>query len=649
NPASVPGSWAAYFASVDSAEGQINHSPRTPAAAPSPALTQDHRVFNLILAYRAYGHLRAKVNPIATHTPSFPYELDLSRFGFKERDLGIEVPTGGLLPGLTAPLKDIIAVLEETYCGRIGLEYMDLQNPDMETWLQQEIEPKRFRPRLTIDQKKMILNHLNKSELFESFLHTKYTGQKRFSLEGGETLIPILGAILETGSELGLSEFYIGMAHRGRLNVLSNILNKSYGDIFSEFEEGYIPDSFEGSGDVKYHKGFKSQRTLESGREISVHLAANPSHLEAVNPLVQGQVRARQILMGDERTQQKAIPILIHGDAAVAGQGIVYETLQLCHLPGYSVGGTIHVVVNNQIGFTTLPKDARSTRYCTDIAKSFGAPVFHVNAEDPEGCVYATNLALELRQRFHTDVFIELNCWRKYGHNESDEPAYTQPLEYQLINSKRPVRELYRDDLIHQGVVERQVAEQLEEEFKASLQAALDTERGSPSQKNGNGKEGASNGKNRDLLFQPVATAVPLQTLKEICARFSTVPEGFTINRKLKRIVEQRVEMLEGDAGKASIDWGMGEHLAMASLLWDGTHVRLSGQDSRRGTFSQRHAMWVDQKLERKYFPLSHLKEDQGRFDVFNSPLSEYAVMGFDMGYSLANPEALVMWEAQFG
>ena len=612
------------------------------------APTADIRVYNLITAYRTYGHLLAETNPISTKKPGEVVELSLLRLGFSAKEEEELFPTCGLLPEKEAKLKDIVAALKDIYCRGIGIEYMGLQNPAVIEWLQQRIEPSRFRPNLAIEQKKAILTHLNRSELFEVFLHTKYTGQKRFSLEGGETLIPILAGAIDTGANLGVEEFFLGLAHRGRLNVLANILNKSYGDIFSEFEDYSDPGSFEGSGDVKYHKGYRSEVETDSGRKVKLCLAANPSHLESVDAVLLGHVRARQVAMND--AFDKAIPILIHGDAAIAGQGVVYETLQLYRLPGYATGGCIHIIINNQIGFTTLPKDARSTRYCTDIAQGFNAPVFHVNGENPEECVHATQLAIELRQRFRCDVFIELNCYRKYGHNEGDEPAFTQPLEYQLIRKKKPIRELYRDDLIQQGVVERKVAEGLEEKFRAGLQEVLSGKKEELQQREAlNEEEDFPQKVTKHTLFDPVDTTCSKKELIEVAEAFCQVPEGFNIHRKLKRVVDGRLKMLQGDPDARVIDWGMGEHLAFGSLLWEGTHIRLSGQDSRRGTFSHRHAMWMDQKQQKKYFPLSHLKKDQGRFDVFNSPLSEYAVLGFEFGYSLGYETALVIWEAQFG
>lgn len=646
DPWSLDQEWRDIFAQLeDTYRPSAEPSPESEQLAVDRLAPSDLRIYYLIQAYRTYGHLMAKINPIAINSQEEPWQLRLETLGFSPENLSENFPTNGLLTNSSAPLKDIVKRLQEIYCGNIGVEYTGVQDPQLEQWLQKHIESCRFKIELTIEQKKMILQHLNKSELFEVFLHTKYVGQKRFSLEGSETLIPIMAAVIETGADLGMRKFVLGMAHRGRLNVLSNIMEKSYSQIFSEFEEGYIPHSFEGSGDVKYHKGFSSTITTEHGHKIDVVLAPNPSHLEAVDSVVQGQVRAMQVLKDDEVHKEHVVPILIHGDASIAGQGVVYETMQMYNLPGYSTGGTIHIVINNQIGFTTLPKDGRSTHYCTDIARTFNAPVFHVNAEDPESCVYATNLAVELRQKFHCDVFIDINCYRKYGHNEGDEPAFTQPLEYQVIRKKKAIREIYRDHLISQGILERQMAEVLEEEFKQALQEALtgtrdseDSPQRETSEKNVSQKESE--------IFSVIETGVSLNELKEIGQKLSCIPEGFTIHKKLERVVKDRYAMIEGTK---SVDWGMGETLAYATLLWDKKHVRISGQDCCRGTFSHRHALWMDQVAEKGYFPLKNLKADQGRFDIYNSFLSEYAVLGFEYGYSIAYPEALVVWEAQFG
>ena len=615
--------------------------------SPSPisgSASGDFRIYHLIDAYRTYGHLMAKTNPIATHLVEEPRQLHLERMGFAPEELTQSFPTCGLLEKPLAPLQDIIDVLRKIYCGNIGVEYMRIQDPYLEQWLQENIEPSHFKIKLTIDQKKMILQHLNKSELFEVFLHTKYVGQKRFSLEGSETFIPILASVIDTGTDLGIRVFVLGMAHRGRLNVLSNILDKSYAQIFSEFEEGYIPLSFEGSGDVKYHKGFSSVIRSNTGHEATIVLAPNPSHLEAVNPVVEGQVLAKQILEEDLK-KEAIVPVLIHGDAAISGQGIVYETLQLYKLEGYATGGTVHIIINNQIGFTTLPKDCRSTPYCSAIARTFNAPVFHVNAEDPESCVHVTNLAVAMRQKFHCDVFIDLCCYRKYGHNEADEPAFTQPLEYQLIRSKKSIREIYRDDLIQQGVLERQMAEALEEEFKASLQEALAGTKFHETRKVSTPVPKAAVSEEK-TLFEPAKTAVAKEVLQTVVERSCHVPDGLIVHPKLEKLIKERVAM---GLGEKPLDWGMGEILAYGTLLWEGIDVRLSGQDSCRGTFSHRHALWMDQVFEKGYYPLKHLKSHQGRFDLFNSPVSEYAVLGFEYGYSQANLKALVIWEAQFG
>ncbi len=593
----------------------------------------DVKIDRLIHAYRTYGHLKAHFNCLSEEDSIPIPELAYQTYGFQESDLKTLYPTGGFLKASDAPLKQILEALEKTYCGSIGIEYMGLQNQDLEKWIQKEIEP-GFNLPLTADEKIQIFHDLKKAELFENFLHTKYVGQKRFSLEGGETLIPMLTALVTSAPTEGVREVMIGMAHRGRLNVLANILNKSYDAIFHEFEDFYTPLSGEETGDVKYHKGFARTLTTKKGDQVHVVISANPSHLEAVDPVIEGQARARQELVG----RKEVIPILIHGDASVAGQGIVYETLQLSKLNGYQTGGTLHIVVNNQVGFTTLPKDGRSTRYCTDIALAFGAPVFHVNAEDPEGCVYATALALKIRQKFHLDVFIDLNCYRKYGHNEGDEPAFTQPQQYEKIRKKKTIRSVYLEKLISTGIMSAAVVEAAETEFKDLLQKALD-------------QVSKTAFPLKETPSKEEKTSVPLvstQTLQQYAHDFCQVPPGFNIHPKISKLQEERQTMVSNPSSPR-IDWGMGEHLAYASLLAEGIHIRISGQDSRRGTFSHRHAMWVDQKSGRHYYPLSHLKTNKATFDVYNSPLSEFAVLGFDFGYSLFYPNSLVIWEAQFG
>ena len=639
DPESVEPSWRHFFEGVEFGQYVQQQLPSDGGAV---------RIARLIDAYRTFGHLQAHVNPIAIQPLQTAHELTLKALGFEEKELNQEFSTCGLLEKPTALLSEIIAVLQEIYCGTKGIEYMGFHSPELQRWVQTQIEPTRFRPTFSVEEKKRILNRLNQAELFETFLHTKYVGQKRFSLEGGEMLIPILSEIIDQGAVNGVEEFVIGMSHRGRLNVLANILNKSFSMVFSEFEDHVDADLAEGAGDVKYHKGFSSNIKTSSGASVHISLTANPSHLESVNPVVEGKTRAKQEQINDI-SRSRVVPLLIHGDASLAGQGVVYETLQLYQLPGYTTGGTLHIVVNNQIGFTTQPYEYRSSNYCTDIAHAFGFPVFHVNAEDPEGCIYATRLALGLRQLFQCDVFIELNCYRKYGHNESDEPAFTQPIEYQLIRSKKSIREIYRDVLIQESVVEQEMALLLEEEFKKALHYALDEMKlkNEPAAPESFGSvwgeyQRASNGE----LAQPVETRVALETLHQIGDQSCALPPQLNVHKKLLKVIEERRKMI---VGARPLDWSTAEMLALGSLLWAGTPIRLAGQDSQRGTFTQRHAVWVDQTHGERYFPLAHLKEGQGAFAIYNSSLSEYAALGFEWGYSMAYPTALVLWEAQFG
>nr|NGX51600.1 2-oxoglutarate dehydrogenase E1 component [Chlamydiota bacterium] len=592
-----------------------------------------------IEAYRTYGHRGAKFNAIDPD-PKAPEDIDelkLETLNFSTAELTQNFPTCGYLKEESAPLQTIIDALQQTYCLSVGIEYMGMQSPEMEHFLQEKIEPFFSFP-LSKEEKLEILQALNRSEIMESFIHMKYPGAKRFSLEGGETLIPIMLEIINEGAKEGAEQIILGMAHRGRLNVLANILGKAYSEIFREFESSYLPDTFEGSGDVKYHKGYSADLQTREGATLHVSLCANPSHLEAVDPVVLGKARAEQELHAEGKTD-RTIPILIHGDAAIAGQGVVYETMQLCKLSGYGTGGTVHIVINNQVGFTANPEETKSTRYCTDIAKAFGAPVFHVNAEEPESCIAAARLALQIRQRFECDVFIEINCHRKYGHNETDEPAFTQPKIYKLIREKKNIRDLYRDRLVQEGTLSEEAAAKLEADFKSSLEAALETTKAST--------EPTAPTQQAEQV-QPTETALPLDRLQDLARRLTQLPEGFNIHPKLQRLLTDREKMVE-DPKAPQVDWGMAEHLAYASLVTGGVHVRISGQDSGRGTFSHRHAILTDQEDEKRYIPLSHLADDQAPFDIYNSPLSEYAVMGFEYGYSLAYKKALIIWEAQFG
>lgn len=571
----------------------------------------------IIDALRTWGHLEAQVNPLSS---TAKMQAKVPELAFSASDL--------------AAYSQEIAQYRSIYCERIGFEFMDRGSQAMREWIISKIEPSLQLPFTQADHEEM-LQFLSKAELFEAFLHTKYVGQKRFSLEGAETLIPMLGCLLERGDGLGLHEVVIGMAHRGRLNVLCNILGKSYAQIFHEFEDHLVPDGSEGTGDVKYHKGFQGELALKNGKKIAISLAANPSHLEAVDPVVEGQARARQ-----EKSQKIAevLPILIHGDAALAGQGVVYETLQLGGLEGYRTGGTVHIIINNQIGFTTLPKDGRSTSYATDIAKSFGAPVFHVNAEDPEAAVFVAMLAIEIRQKFAVDVFIDLIGYRKYGHNEGDEPAFTQPVQQQEIKQKETIRTLFKNRLIVAGKIQVEEAEKEEKEFQAVLEKHLATVKSyEPSEAPSLASEHKISGE--------VDTKLSLHVLKNLAEKFCRVPEDFAIHPKVQKLLQERLASLD-----KKIDWAMAEHLAFASLVaHDKIGVRLSGQDVRRGTFSQRHAVLVDQKTSTNYTPLAQIAADQAPFEVYNSPLSEYAVLGFEFGYSLEMLETLTLWEAQFG
>lgn len=638
SPASVDPSWKNFFEGMEFAS-------QLPKALPPREESGDLRVYNLIRAYRTYGHLMAQCDPLAAEPPSLPHELKLENFGLSEKDKETLFPTGGFLNKDKASLREILDGLQKTYCQTIGIEYMDLGSVEIEQWVQKKIEP--FFPTHITDKERMtILTQLNQAEGFETFLHTKYVGQKRFSLEGAETFISILHAILDTGAEEGVTDVVMGMAHRGRLNVLSNIMGKSYEYIFEEFEDYYTPELAESSGDVKYHMGFTGTYATMRGKKIQVMLAANPSHLEAVDPIVLGSARAIQEQKKAKAQRKEVVAILIHGDAAVAGQGVIYESLGLSRLNGYETKGTIHLVINNQIGFTTLPKEGRSTRYCTDIAKAFGAPVLHVNGEDPEACVAAARLATELRQQFGCDVFIDLIGYRKYGHNEGDEPSFTQPLQYQLIRSKKTIREIYRDRLIETGVIGSLQAEEMEKEFHAHLNQELQAVK---SKNRPETLRMRQQGRHLPQLFASVSTRVDKQVLVELGLLIAKVPDSVNLHPKVLRLLKDRQNMVSGDENTASIDWGMGELLAYGSLCTEGIHLRLSGQDVRRGTFSHRHALYVDQLNSAHYFPLSHLKEGQARFDVFNSSLSEYAVLGFEFGYSLLYNPSLVLWEAQFG
>ena len=602
------------------------------------------RVQKLIDAYRTTGHLMADVEPLAYVQRSHP-DLDVVTHGLSLWDLDREFATGGFGGKSFMKLRRILGVLRDSYCRTIGVEYMYIANPDERKWIQERIEVGA--PRTAREEQLRILRKLNSAEAFESFLQTKFVGQKRFSLEGGEAVIPLLDAMISSAADSGLDEVCIGMPHRGRLNVLANIAGKSYGQIFQEFEGNYHDNEVHGSGDVKYHLGTKGTFTAESGSTTKIYLAANPSHLEAVNPVLEGIVRAKQdklkAIAGDmtvdEQSSYPVLPILLHGDAAFAGQGVVSETLSLSLLKGYRTGGTIHIVVNNQVGFTTSPHAARSSTYSTDIAKMIQAPVFHVNGDDPEACVRVARLAFEYRQAFNKDIVIDMICYRRRGHNEGDEPSFTQPLMYKLIDAKRSTRKLYTEALIGRGDITVEEAEEVLRDYQQQLEGVFTAVHNTEPESDPNWKAPVVPAPNT------VNTAVSEVELRKIAATQSAIPSDFTVHPKLLPQLLKRVEMLD----EATVDWATGEMFAFGSLLQEGYPIRMSGQDVRRGTFSNRHAVIVDKETGKDLFPLRSLVKDPNQFHIYDSLLSEYAVMGFEYGYSVEQENALVIWEAQFG
>jgi 2-oxoglutarate dehydrogenase E1 component len=598
----------------------------------------------LITAYRDLGHFLAHLDPLGEPRTSHPL-LELSLYDLDETDLDRVFDSSHFLGLRRGTLREIIATLRETYCRSIGVEYMHIQDTRIRRWLQEKMEPHRNQPRLATRQKIRILMNLHFAELFERFLHTRYVGQKRFSLEGAETLIPVLDAIVEKAGVSGVQEIVMGMTHRGRLNVLTNILGKPYEEIFGEFEDNFLADSVDGDGDVKYHVGFSSDRVTAKGNRIHLALTPNPSHLEAVDPVVEGRTRAKQDLFQDTE-RKRGVPLLLHGDAAFAGQGLVAETLNLSQLAGYTTGGTLHVIVNNQIGFTTSPNDARSTVYCTDVAKMIQAPIFHVNAEDPEAAVYVAELAVEFRQTFLRDVIIDLYCYRRHGHNEGDEPSFTQPLMYRKIHERPTLSEVYTEQLIMNGVMSAEATEAIDEEFQSKLHKAQEEVKSGPRRRQHTGFEKRWEGLSQRYSHAPAATGVDYPTLRSITEASTQVPEHFTLNPKIARLLEMRHDDM---TQRRPIDWPAAEALAFGSLLLEGTPIRLSGQDSRRGTFSQRHAVLYDARTGDRYLPLNSLAPHQALFTCYDSTLAEAAVLGFEFGYSLDEPHSLVLWEAQFG
>jgi 2-oxoglutarate dehydrogenase E1 component len=650
NPQSVDPDWAAFFEGFELGFAKSEENGETATAEPTPGTLPDSslqtRVEALVYAYRTLGHTIADLDPLDLLKRSNPL-LSLKELGFEERELDLVVSSRFFKEGKKMKLRDMIRELEANYCGTVGAEFMHIQNPRMRTWVLYKLENRDASLRTNAAVHRDILQKLYEAETFENFLHTKYGG-KRFSLEGGEALILALDTIVQNCERRGIKEIVMGMSHRGRLNVLANVLNKPLDVIFNEFQGTFAPDSVGGNGDVKYHLGYRNVRKTATGYEVEVNLAANPSHLEAVDPVVEGKARARQRVLDDTAYRKKVVPILIHGDAAFIGQGVVAETFNMSQLPGYSTGGTIHFVVNNQIGFTTLPADSRSSEYCTEIAKMVDAPIFHVNGEDPIAVMEMSKIALEFRHEFGRDVVVDIYCYRRHGHNEGDEPAFTQPDLYNRIKNHPLPSEVFLSQIASLGTVPAEEAAALKAESLKELNDALSQVKLAAAE-----KAKAHEFAGSTAIFQPpyshapITTAITKETLDTIAKTLTTVPEDFRVLPKIKRILlERRLQVWKAGG---PYNWAFAEALAFGSLLLEGTPVRLSGQDSRRGTFSHRHSVLYDEDNRQRYIPLNHLRQNQARFCVYNSPLSEYAVLGFDYGYSMDFPLQLYLWEAQFG
>ena len=663
DPASLDPEWRAFFSSLDDHRDDVIAGARGPSwapsngtalapAAPRGALSQREALVavqdtlgarQLIRAYRTRGHLAAKLDPLELVTRREHPELKPKTYGFTKADYDRPIYLGGTLGLEFGTLRQVLGILKRTYAGHVGVEYMYISDPEQRAWIQDRIEGREVG--FTANGKKAILKKLIEAESFERFLDFKYTGTKRFGLDGGESMVPALEQIIKRGGQLGVSEIVIGMPHRGRLNVLANVMGKPYRAIFNEFRGGSAhPDEVEGSGDVKYHLGASSDREFDENR-VHLSLTANPSHLEIVDPVVLGKVRAKQDQRKDDE-RKSVLPLLLHGDAAFAGQGVVAECLGLSGLRGHRTGGSLHFIVNNQIGFTTAPRFSRSSPYPSDVGKMIDAPIFHVNGDDPEAVVHVTKIAIEFRQRFGKPVVIDMFCYRRHGHNEADEPAFTQPLMYQRIAQHPGVVDVYANRLVEEGLLTREEIDRMQADFRNFLEEEFSAgEAYRPNRADwldgkwsgiGHAEEGARRG----------VTGVDLDLLKEVGRKLTSIPKSFTPHKTIARIMAARRKMIDEGQG---IDWATAEALAYGTLLVEGFPVRLSGQDSERGTFSQRHAVLMDQVNEKKYTPLKHVARDQARFEVINSMLSEEAVLGFEYGYSLAEPNALVLWEAQFG
>ena len=653
SPGSVDGSWDRFFQGFELGGGVEKHKGTKASVhegGDSPGIPNitDHArqggVEKLIYQYRDIGHLAADLDPLGTERP-LPAGLGLSSFGFGEQDLDGLIDAGDLPLEGEQSLRDIRGFLEETYCGHVGVEYMHIQDRAQREWLQARMEPVRNRPPFTKEEKMRVLRELIEADGFEKFLDTRYRGKKRFGLDGGESLVPMLNEIIEMGPRFGVQEYTIGMAHRGRLNVLVNTLHKSYDQIFTEFAESWVEDFTEGGGDVKYHRGYSANHMTDAGKNVRLTLSPNPSHLEFGHSVVLGRARAKQRLREDAERGQ-CVPILIHGDASFPGQGIVAEMFNFMHLDGYTVGGAVHVIINNQIGFTTNPHDSHSGAYCTDIAKIVEAPIIHVNGDDPEACVFAARLAIEFRQAFKRDVVVDLWCYRKFGHNEGDEPTFTQPLMYKTIKTHTPVLEQYVGRLIEEGHLTREQFDRQYETQRAELDAAQTRAQESPVDSSIHAFGSVWAGLGEDYRDEGVETGVPREQLIEVSRALGTVPDDFNLHRKLKKLFALRGAAVEEDK---PLDWAMGEMLAYGTLLQEDYAVRLTGQDVERGTFSHRHAVVTDQETGEQLTPLDEFRHGLSKMCIHNSPLTENACLGFEYGYSLGDPRMLVIWEAQFG
>ena len=633
---------------VDADPVYIDRLEGTTVRAPGRTKGFAANVEAMVRSFRLHGHLIAQLDPLGRDRRTAPTELKPSLYGFSDSDMSSQITYEPLFGDQKVTLKQLIQRLRALYCAHIGVEYQSILGSRARSWLRDQIERQDYAEIAGDEERKLILEKLVAADAFETFLHTKYVGAKRFSLTGGDALIPMLTVMLEEAGGLGVEEFVIGMAHRGRLNVLHNIMGKSAQAMFSEFEQVDSPEQYMGSSDVKYHMGYSSDYETRSGEHVHLSLCFNPSHLEFVNPVVLGRVRAKQDRLGSGEATKKLVPLLLHGDAAFAGQGIVPESLNLARVPGYHVGGTIHVVINNQIGFTTEPDQGRSTTYATDVAKMLEVPIFHVNANDPEACARVMKLAMRYRQRFAEDVIIDLVCYRRYGHNEGDEPRFTQPKMYEAIDSLDPVRESYTQHLIDTGVISAEDAKALWDERMDDYGEVFREVRESPKRKTIASMEGLwENYRGGNLSPDSlVESSISRETFEELGRGVSKIPEDFNEHRTLRRLMKRRHQVATGEA---PADWGTAEALAFASLLKRGTSVRMSGQDSIRGTFSHRHAAIYDMDTGASYWPLRKLSKDGARLEIYNSVLSEAGVMGFEYGYSLDSPDALVLWEAQFG